>query len=98
METARRLGYFFLVLAFFLYILYTQADSADPSLKGQLLVFRILFGLLGFLLVTRFRARSRGGSRFSWIRNFLFKRPDRGAKKDRQKRDRRGKNRRETEA
>jgi hypothetical protein len=98
METARRLGYFFLVLAFILYIIYSQADSAEPELLGQLVVYRIIFGLLGFILVTRYRTRTRGSSRFTWIRNFLFKRTDRKKKKDRRKRDRSGEDRRESEA
>jgi hypothetical protein len=97
METARRLGYFFLVLAFILYIASSQAESADPGLRGQLVVYRILSGLLGFILVTRYRSRSRSNSRFAWIRNFLFKRSDRRGKKGRQKRGR-DKDRRETEA
>ena len=96
METARRLGYFFLILAFVLYIASSQAESADPALRGQLFVFRILSGLLGFILVTRYRSRSRSSSRFTWIRNFLFKRSDRRRKKDRQKRGR-NRDRRETE-
>ncbi|HUF39884.1 MAG TPA: hypothetical protein VMN57_15270 [Anaerolineales bacterium] len=88
METARRLGYFFLVLAFIFYIASTQAETAGPVVRGQLVVFRILFGLLGIILVTRYRGRARETSRFSWIRNFLFKRKAPRRKKDRQKRGR----------
>lgn len=93
METARRLGYFSLVLAFVLYVISTQAESADPALQGRLVVFRILFGLLGFILVTRYRARGRSSSRFTWIRNFLFKRSERRERKSERRGRERGRNR-----
>jgi hypothetical protein len=81
MASATRLGYFFLVLAFLLYLVSEQVEAADPELQGRLIVFRVLFGLLGFLLVTRYRAKAQESSRFSWIRNFLFKRGNKRGKK-----------------
>jgi hypothetical protein len=95
MDTARRLGFFCLVLAFILYSFSTQADPADTALQGRLVVFRILFALLGFILLTRYRAQARETSRFSWIRNFLFKRKDR--KKADRSRKGRAKGRRKSE-
>jgi hypothetical protein len=97
MDTARRLGIFCLVLAFILYSFSTQADPADTALQGRLVVFRILFALLGFILVTRYRTQARESSRFSWIRNFLFKRKDRDRKKAERSRKGRDKGRRNSE-
>ena len=86
MEYASRLGYFFLVLAFILYLISTQSDVMDPDLRGRLIVFRVVFGLLGLVLVTRYRGRSGESNRFSWIRRFLFRRGGKRGKKSKSRR------------
>ena len=90
METARRLGSFFIVLAFILYIVFTQADPGDTSLRGQLVVYTIIFGGLGLLLLLRYRGRAeKRSTRFSWLRNFLFRSRSGGKREKKSKRSRR---------
>ena len=74
METARRLGVFFLILAFILSLFYDQSAPAGLEWRDQLLVYRCIFGILGIVLISRYRGRRAASSgRFSWIRNLLFR-------------------------
>ena len=94
METARRLGSVVRGRALVLYIVFSQTDPGDVSLRGQLVVYTIIFGGLGMLLLVRYRSRAkRTASRFSWIRNFLF----RPKSKQRNKKSRRSRRRQQRE-
>ena len=76
METARRLGTFSLVLAFLLFVFYDQTEASNIAWRDQLMVYGILFSTLGLFLVTRFRKRTEKSTRFSWIKNWLFKKSE----------------------
>lgn len=85
METARRLGTFSLVLALLLYLLFDRSGPDGPAWRGQLLVYSILFAVLGFILLSRYRVLKKRSSRFQWLKNFLF-RSRSGHKRDKKRR------------
>lgn len=81
METIRRLGVFSLLTALLLFVFYDQTRGAGVDWHDDLLVYGILCTLLGLFLVTRFRSRPERSSRFSGIKNWLFKSPEKKAKR-----------------
>ena len=74
MDTARRLGVFFLILAFILSLFYDQSAPSGLEWRDQLLVYRCIFGIVGILLLSRYRSRRAASTeRFSWFRNLLYR-------------------------
>ena len=71
-------------------------DRSSKAWRDTLLVESILFGILGFILLSRYRTLKKRSSRFRWIKNFLF-RARSGSRRDR-KRKRRARDEEEVEA
>lgn len=76
MDTLRRLGVFSLLTALLLFVLFDQTQNTGIDWRDDLLVYAIGCTLLGLFLVTRFRNRPEKSSRFSGIKNWLFKSPE----------------------